>query len=87
MIYQLPDGRIVELSVETYLELSDSEIQELNGLSVYYTKSPTHPWYSPFNSPAAKAAITDMIDESEIELPDIDTETLMNDDYFHHDDE
>lgn len=87
MIYQLPDGRVVELSVETYLELSDREVQELIGLSVYYTKSPTHPWYSPFNSIAAKTAMQDMIDESEIELPDIDPETLLEDNYFHPDDE
>ena len=33
MIYQLPNGRIIELSVEQFLELDDTEVKELNGLT------------------------------------------------------
>ena len=29
MIYQLPSGKVINLSVEQYLEMSDSEIQEI----------------------------------------------------------
>ena len=38
MIVQLPNGRIVECSVEQYLSLTDDEIKDLNGLGVVYTK-------------------------------------------------
>ena len=31
MLYQLPDGRTVEISLELYLEASDEEIQSLLG--------------------------------------------------------
>ena len=49
MIYQLADGRIVELSVETFLELTDEEIHELIGLSSSYTKHVASPFYAPYN--------------------------------------
>ena len=51
MIIQLPNGRIVECSVEQYLSLSDEEIQDLNGLSAAYTKEVGNPFYNTyFNS-------------------------------------
>ena len=31
MIYQLPNGRIIEISTEMYFELTDEEIMDLNG--------------------------------------------------------
>ena len=45
MIYQLPNGRIIELSIEEYLSLSDDEIRDLNGLSNDYTSDITNPFY------------------------------------------
>ena len=38
MIVQLPNGRIVECSLEQYLSLTDQEVNDLNGLSTSYTK-------------------------------------------------
>jgi len=31
MIYQLPNGRIIEMSLEQFLEMDDTDIKELNG--------------------------------------------------------
>lgn len=45
MIIQLPDGRIIEMSLEHYLELSDQEIKDLNSLGVAYTKDCVQPFY------------------------------------------
>ena len=33
MLYQLPDGRTVEISLELYLQASDEEIQSLIGMN------------------------------------------------------
>ena len=38
MIIQLPNGRIIECSVEQYLSFSAQEIKDLNGLGAAYTK-------------------------------------------------
>ena len=46
MIIQLPNGRIVECSVEQYLSLSDEDIKDLNGLSSAYTKEVGNPFYN-----------------------------------------
>tara|TARA_B100000963_G_scaffold229412_1_gene200079 strand:+ start:487 stop:747 length:261 start_codon:yes stop_codon:yes gene_type:complete len=86
MIYQLSDGRIIELSVETFLELTDEEIHELSGLSSVYTKNVASPFYAPYNQ-GKKTTKEETPDESEIELPDLDPQILLDDNYFHPDDE
>ena len=48
MIYQLPNGRIIELSVEQFLELDDIEVKELNGLSSAYSLECSNPFYNLF---------------------------------------
>ena len=45
MIYQLPNGRIIEMSLEQYLEMDDMEIRDLNGLGKEYTSDITNPFY------------------------------------------
>ena len=87
MIYQLADGRIVELSVETFLELTDDEIHELSGLSSIYTKNVANPFYAPYNQGKEMTSKEELLDESEIELPDLDPKILLEDNYFHPDDE
>jgi len=43
LIYQLPSGKIIYLSVEQYLSLSDEDIDELSTYNVgEYVKSPFH---------------------------------------------
>ena len=44
MIIQLPNGRIIECSVEQYLALTDDEYNDLNGLSSAYTKEVVNPF-------------------------------------------
>ena len=50
MIIQLPNGRIVECSVEQYLSLSDEDIKDLNGLSSAYTKEVGNPFYNTYSN-------------------------------------
>ena len=35
MLYQMPDGRTVEMSLEDYLSLSDLELHQLQGNKYY----------------------------------------------------
>jgi hypothetical protein len=45
MIYQLPNGRIIHLSLEQYLDMSDQDLQELNCLGSEYTSEVTDPFF------------------------------------------
>jgi hypothetical protein len=87
MIIQLPNGRIIECSLELYLELEDYEIQELNGLGPMYTKDTDgNPFYSSFaGKKAAEAAFEDM-DEYEPSLDEIDNIEKLEDPDFLPDD-
>jgi hypothetical protein len=54
MIIQLPCGRIIECSIELYLELSDLEVHELNGLGASYTREGGDPFYNLYNAKTPK---------------------------------
>lgn len=90
MILQLPNGRIIECSVEQYLSMSDEEVNELNGIGSAYTKEVANPFYGLYANTtlARKEAIQDIKEEQEYEpgLDEIDTIEKLNDDYFHSDD-
>jgi len=90
MIIQLPNGRVVECSLEQYLSLSEVEIKELNGLSSAYTKEVGDPFYNKFSSHIedgkVDSEIADAITEHEPDLYDIDSFEKLEDPYFHSDD-
>lgn len=46
MIYQLPNGRIIELSVEQFLQLDDTDVKDLNGISSSYSLECNNPFYN-----------------------------------------
>lgn len=51
MIYQLPNGKIIRITVEEYLELTDEEITYI--VSLDYGESAANPWLGsslPYNS-------------------------------------
>jgi hypothetical protein len=93
MIYQLPNGRIIELSVEQFLELDDTEVKELNGLSSAYSLECSNPFYNLYsNGSTLDKALADKLDEDEEFEPDLfdiislDPIERFEDDYFHPDD-
>jgi hypothetical protein len=96
MIIQLPNGRIIECSVEQYLSLSDDEFKDLNGLSAGYTKEVSDPFYNSFSKPLLSIAnlddesLEELIDELIIEkepgLDEIDDYEKLEDSDFHSDD-
>ena len=90
MILQLPNGRIIECSVEQYLSMSDEEIKDLNGIGSAYTKEVVNPFYGLYanTTVARREALEDMRADQEYEprLDEIDSLDKLNDDYFHSDD-
>lgn len=49
MILQLPNGKVIEITLEQYLEMSDSQVQDLVGLSSGYTKEVNNPFHSMYS--------------------------------------
>ena len=87
MIIQLPNGRIVECSVEQYLSFSDEEIQDLNGLSAAYTKEVGNPFYNTyFNSNQIDQDSDEYYQEREPALDEIEELDKREDPDFHKDD-
>mgnify|MGYP003133867496 CR=1 FL=1 len=87
MIIQLPNGRIIECSLEQYLSLTDDEYKDLNGLSSAYTKEVGDPFYNKFSKTSVIEFIESVnIDENEPALDEIDAFEKLDDPYFHSDD-
>ncbi len=43
MLYQLPNGRVIYLSVEQYLSLTEQDIRDLNSMPIgHYPSASTH---------------------------------------------
>lgn len=85
MILQLPNGRIIEISVEQYLDMTDQDIQDLNSLGAAYTKDCVNPFYNLYSAKVQEIALEDISEEEEeILLSGDDIDLLSNrvDPYF-----
>jgi hypothetical protein len=90
MILQLPNGRIIELSVEQYLDMTDQDIQDLNSLGIAYTKDCVNPFYNLYSSKNIEIALEDISqEEEEVFLSEDDIDLLSNrvDPYYFPEDE
>ena len=89
MIYQLPNGRIIEMSLEQYLELDEQDFRELNGLGKEFTSDVSNPFYkSVVHTNKKQKEDSDKWDipEREPNLDEIKDIEKMDDKYFHRDD-
>lgn len=87
MIIQLPNGRIIECSLEQYLSLTDEEYNDLNGLSSAYTKEVGDPFYNRFSrTSVVEDIVSEQIEENEPALDEIEAYEKLDDPYFHSDD-
>ena len=84
MLYQLPNGKVIEISLEYYLSMSDDELNEFTRLNIGTTIE------NPFAGSALDGkhmAYEDMEEEEiELELPDIDADDKLFDEDFLRDD-
>lgn len=90
MLYQLPDGRVIELSTEQYFDLTDEELRSL--ISTNYGENIDNPFFgSVLQKPGVMIVdeeewIEELLNVDEIELPDIPADEKLKDEYFHRDD-
>ena len=85
MIYQLPNGRIIEMTLEQYLDMTDEELKDLNGLDNSYSSEVKNPFYKSCLQKAVKEK-AEIPQEREPNLDEIKDIEKMEDDYFHRDD-
>lgn len=85
MLYQLPSGKVIEMSIEQYLSLTDDELGEIVRLDNGTVLE------NPFFGSALDGkhmAYDDMEEDDEVEseLPDIDPDDKIHDEDFLRDD-
>lgn len=66
MLYQLPNGKVIEISTEQFVEMTDEELEYL--IAYNYGEVQENPW---FGSVLSKQAPEDEIDILPVELPDV----------------
>lgn len=79
MIYQLPNGKVIEISTEQFIDMTDEELEYL--IAYNYGEVQENPW---FGSILSKSAPPDEIIEMPDDLtqiPDIDKINYLDIDY------
>jgi hypothetical protein len=90
MLYQLPDGRVIELSTEQYFDLTDEELRSL--ISTNYGENIENPFFGSVLQKPGAMVLDDvedgdeLVEDIDLELPDIPVEEKLKDKYFHRDD-
>jgi hypothetical protein len=90
MLYQLPDGRVIELSTEQYFDLTDEELRSL--ISTNYGENIENPFFGSVLQKPGAMVLDDvedgdeLVEDIDLELPDIPIEEKLKDEYFHRDD-
>lgn len=67
MLYQLPTGRVIEITVDQYFELTDEEIEYL--IAYNYGDIMENPWFGSILS--KKAPAFEIVEEIVIEITEI----------------
>ena len=83
MLYQLPSGRTIEISIEQYLDMTDEELRELDCLSSTHTMEINNPF---FGSYTGKRQQSQKIHD-EHNLIDMPEKIKRDDKYFHNKDD
>ena len=95
MLYQLPNGRVIEMSLEQYLSMSDQELRDLNGLGNEFSSEVVNPFYKSSLKDISKGKVEkstdddsdiEYIQEKEPSLDEISDIDKLLDGYFHPDD-
>ena len=78
MLYQLKSGRTIEISIEQFLEMTDEELEDLEGLGMHHTMEINNPFYNTYQKNTR---------EKQVDLSDEEEEVRRNDSYFHNKDD
>lgn len=74
MLYQLPNGKTIEISTEQYLDMTDEDFEYLIAYS--YGEIQEDPW---FGSVITKSPPPDEIEDITLELPDVSQDEKLSD--------
>lgn len=75
MLYQLPTGKVIEISTEQYLEMSDEELEYL--IAYNYGDNLEDPWFGSVLNKRDTSSVPDDIIDAFPDLTDIpDTDKL-----------
>lgn len=86
MLYQLPDGRTIEMSLADYLDFTPAELKSLVGCN--YGEILNNPLYgSAINKPGRAKASDEDVDYSSCEIPDVPQNEKFEDQDYSIDDE
>ena len=84
MLYQLPSGRTIELSMEQYLDMTDDELRELDCLGSTHTMEINNPFFGSYTGKKRQASNKLHDEHNLIDMP----EKIKRDDkYFHNKDD
>lgn len=76
MLYQLPNGKVIEISTEQYIEMSDEELEYL--IAYNYGDNLENPWFGsvlsrqPSSEPDILPDLIDVPEDEKLMDPDID---------------
>jgi len=81
MLYQLPSGKVIEISTEQYLEMSDEELEYL--IAYNYGEVMEDPWFGSVLSKRDNSVSEDVSDvlPDLIDIPDEDKISYTDIDY------
>lgn len=85
MLYQLASGRTIEISLEQYLDMTDEELNDLEGLNFTNTMEINNPFYGTYRETGVRSEKKAQTDEHD--LTNIPNQVKLDDKYFHNKDE
>jgi len=71
MLYQLPNGKVIEMSTEQFIEMSDEELEYL--IAYNYGDVQENPWFGSILDKQDKTELADNFTELPPDLTDIPT--------------
>ena len=77
MLYQLPNGKVIEMSTEQYLEMTDEDFEYL--MAYNYGDVQEDPWFGSILVKGSPAASPDFIEEVTPELTDLSQTEKLSD--------
>ena len=86
MLYQLRSGRTIEISIEAYLDMTDEELNELEGMNFNNSMEINNPFYNSYRGNGKRRA-KPKAQNDEHDLTNIPKQVKLNDKYFHNKDE
>lgn len=83
MLYQLPNGKVIEISTEQYLEMTDEELEYL--IAYNYGEVQENPWFGSVllkqekeDDPVVLPEITDLSEADKLLDLDIDYDDIVD---------